>query len=175
VTHRGCVATSARSHAPLLDALLTLPRDVPHRQGNLALQHRLAVLGDEHEMVVARADRVGGATVAAHSGGLTSLWAHWYLPPTRPRSYASILELGMLGTGTPAALSAKLDNPERDVICVTGDGAAGFHVMEMQSAAREGAKITTPRRSTRWTGPSRTRGGRPVRRSSASRRTAGRT
>src|SRR5437773_1776100 len=30
----------------------------------------------------------------------------------------------------------------REVVCVTGDGAAGFHFMEMQSAAREGAKIT---------------------------------
>ena len=28
-------------------------------------------------------------------------------------------------------------------MCVTGDGAAGFHFMEMQSAARERAKVTT--------------------------------
>jgi acetolactate synthase-1/2/3 large subunit len=76
-------------------------------------------------------------------GGFTSLWAHWCLPPTRPRSYLSILELGMLGTGIPSALGAKLGNPDRDVVCVTGDGAAGFHVMEMQSAVRERAKITT--------------------------------
>jgi acetolactate synthase-1/2/3 large subunit len=76
-------------------------------------------------------------------GGFTSLWAHWCLPPTRPRSYLSILELGMLGTGIPSALGAKLGNPDREVVCVTGDGAAGFHVMEMQSAVREGAKVTT--------------------------------
>jgi acetolactate synthase-1/2/3 large subunit len=75
-------------------------------------------------------------------GGFTSLWAYWFLPPTRPRSYLSILELGMLGTGVPSALGAKLGNPEREVVCVTGDGAAGFHFMEMQSAAREGAKLT---------------------------------
>jgi acetolactate synthase-1/2/3 large subunit len=75
-------------------------------------------------------------------GGFTSLWAYWCLPPTRPRSYLSILELGMLGTGVPAALGAKLGSPGREVVCVTGDGAAGFHFMEMQSAAREGARIT---------------------------------
>jgi len=75
-------------------------------------------------------------------GGFTSLWAYWMLPPTRPRSYLSILELGMLGTGVPSALGAKLGSPEREVVCVTGDGAAGFHFMEMQSAAREGAKVT---------------------------------
>jgi acetolactate synthase-1/2/3 large subunit len=76
-------------------------------------------------------------------GGFTSLWAHWSLPPTRPRSYLSILELGMLGTGIPAALGAKLGSPEREVVCVTGDGAAGFHIMELQSAVREHAKLTT--------------------------------
>ena len=34
-------------------------------------------------------------------------------------------------------------SPEREVVCVTGDGAAGFNFMEMQSAARERLKITT--------------------------------
>ena len=49
----------------------------------------------------------------------------------------------MLGTGIPSAIGAKLGSPERDVVCVTGDGAAGFHFMEMQSAAREGLAVTT--------------------------------
>ena len=64
------------------------------------------------------------------------------LPPTRARSYLNILELGMLGIGIPSAIGAKLGSPDRDVVCVTGDGAAGFHCMELQSAAREGAKVT---------------------------------
>lgn len=84
----------------------------------------------------------GRDAIYVTDGGFTSLWAYWFLPPTRPRSYLSILELGMLGTGVPAALGAKLGSPDRDVVCVTGDGAAGFHFMEMQSAAREGAKVT---------------------------------
>jgi acetolactate synthase-1/2/3 large subunit len=85
----------------------------------------------------------GRDAIYVADGGFTSLWAHWCLPPTRPRSYLSILELGMLGTGIPSALGAQLGNPGREVVCVTGDGAAGFHVMEMQSAVREQAKVTT--------------------------------
>jgi acetolactate synthase I/II/III large subunit len=85
----------------------------------------------------------GADTIYTADGGNTSLWAHWFLPPTRPRSYHSILELGMLGTGIPSAIGAKLGEPARDVVCVTGDGAAGFHFMEMQCAARERLKITT--------------------------------
>ncbi len=85
----------------------------------------------------------GRDAIYVTDGGNTSLWAYWCLPPTRPCSYASILELGMLGTGVPSAIGARLGNPDRDVVCVTGDGAAGFHFMEMQSAAREGLKVTT--------------------------------
>ena len=84
----------------------------------------------------------GREAIYVTDGGFTSLWAYWFLPPTRPRSYLSILELGMLGTGVPSALGAKLGSPAREVVCVTGDGAAGFHFMEMQSAVRERAKIT---------------------------------
>ncbi|HXQ10296.1 MAG TPA: thiamine pyrophosphate-binding protein [Caulobacteraceae bacterium] len=84
----------------------------------------------------------GREAIYAADGGFTSLWAHFMLPPTRARSYLNILELGMLGIGIPSAIGAKLGNPDRDVVCVTGDGAAGFHCMELQSAAREGAKVT---------------------------------
>ena len=88
------------------------------------------------------AEVFGRETIYATDGGNTSLWAHWYLPPTEPRSYLNILELGMLGTGIPSALGAKLANPERTVVCVTGDGAAGFNFMEMQTAAREGLNVS---------------------------------
>jgi acetolactate synthase-1/2/3 large subunit len=85
----------------------------------------------------------GKDAVYVADGGNTSLWAHSCLPATRPRSYHSILELGMLGTGIPSAIGSKLGAPDREVVCVTGDGAAGFNFMEMQSAARDGVKITT--------------------------------
>lgn len=84
----------------------------------------------------------GPDAVYTVDGGNTSLWAYSVLPPTRPHSYHSILELGMLGTGIPSAIGAKLGAPERDVVCITGDGAAGFNVMELQTAAREGLDIT---------------------------------
>jgi acetolactate synthase I/II/III large subunit len=76
-------------------------------------------------------------------GGNTSLWTHWFSPATGPRSYHGLLEIGMLGFGIPAAIGAKLASPGRNVVCMTGDGAAGFNFMEMQSAARETIKITT--------------------------------
>lgn len=85
----------------------------------------------------------GGDAVYTVDGGLTSQWAYSVLPPTRPNSYHSILELGMLGTGIPSAIGAKLGAPDREVVSITGDGAAGFNIMEMQSAVREGIELTT--------------------------------
>jgi acetolactate synthase I/II/III large subunit len=35
-----------------------------------------------------------------------------------------------------------LGEPSRDVVCVTGDGAAGFNIMELQTAVRERLKIS---------------------------------
>lgn len=84
----------------------------------------------------------GGEAIYVADGGFTSLWAHFMLPATRCRSYLNILEMGMLGTGIPSAIGARLGNPDREVVCVTGDGAAGFHCMELQSAVREGLKLT---------------------------------
>ena len=46
-----------------------------------------------------------------------------------------------MGFGIPAAIAAKLCLPQRDVVCVTGDG--GFLMMagEMTTAARLGTKV----------------------------------
>ena len=85
----------------------------------------------------------GSEAVYNADGGNTALWAHAILPATRPRSYHSTPELGMLGVGIPMGIGAKLGAPDRDVVCISGDGAAGFNFMEMQTASRENLDITT--------------------------------
>ncbi len=84
----------------------------------------------------------GRDAVYCTDGGMTSLWAGMALPSTRANSFHGILELGMLGVGVPAAVGAKLGAPGREVVCVTGDGAAGFNIMELQVAAREQLNLT---------------------------------
>lgn len=48
---------------------------------------------------------------------------------------------GQLGVGIPYAISAKLAHPERQVLCLCGDGAFGLNGMEMDTAARHGVPI----------------------------------
>ena len=57
------------------------------------------------------------------------------------RSFLYSVKMGFLGTGIPFAIGAKLAAPERPVYCITGDGAAGFNIMEMETAVRENAPI----------------------------------
>ena len=45
--------------------------------------------------------------------------------------------IASMGFGLPAALSAKLDNPDRQVICVTGDGGFGMLMADFTTAVRE--------------------------------------
>ena len=75
-------------------------------------------------------------------GGNTSLYAAGFTKLNEPRSSIGLYEFGHLGCGIPAALGAKLANPEKDVYVVTGDGAAGFNFMEMASALLHQLKIT---------------------------------
>jgi acetolactate synthase-1/2/3 large subunit len=56
------------------------------------------------------------------------------------REYLDAGAFGCLGVGTPYAVAAALLHPGRQVVCITGDGAFGINAMEIDSAARHGAK-----------------------------------
>lgn len=50
---------------------------------------------------------------------------------------------GSLGWAFPASLGAKLAAPDKNVICVTGDGGIGYHIPEMETAVRLGIPTVT--------------------------------
>jgi acetolactate synthase-1/2/3 large subunit len=56
------------------------------------------------------------------------------------RHYLDAGAFGCLGVGTPYAVAAALLYPGRQVVAITGDGAFGINAMEIDSAARHGAK-----------------------------------
>jgi acetolactate synthase-1/2/3 large subunit len=70
-------------------------------------------------------------------GGNTTLTGVAFHPILSAPSFLYSVKMGYLGTGVPFALGAKLAAPDRPVCVISGDGAFGFHAMELETAARE--------------------------------------
>jgi acetolactate synthase-1/2/3 large subunit len=80
--------------------------------------------------------------ITVMDGGNTSLWTASYHPILAPRSYLYTAKFGHLGTGLPYAIGAKLAAPERPVCLISGDGAMGFNLQELETARRYDLPIT---------------------------------
>jgi len=75
-------------------------------------------------------------------GGDTTAWAFLFLKAYRPGQVIwSHGPFGMIGTGIPMGIAAKLGNPERDLFVVTGDGSFLMGAVEIETAARYGIPI----------------------------------
>ena len=66
--------------------------------------------------------------------GNTCLQAADRLAHYRPMSLITPLDFGLVGFGLAAAIGAKAAAPERPVVAVMGDGAAGYTMIEIQTA-----------------------------------------
>ena len=62
---------------------------------------------------------------------------------TTPHSYIGWGKTTHLGFGIPLMIGAKLANPQRFCLNMMGDGAFGMAGLDIETAAREGAPITT--------------------------------
>jgi acetolactate synthase-1/2/3 large subunit len=64
-------------------------------------------------------------------------------PVYQPRSYVSPGYQGTLGYGFPTALGAKVGNPRRAVLSITGDGGFGWGLAELSTARKYGVGLVT--------------------------------
>ena len=71
-------------------------------------------------------------------------FASWYgFPVYEPRTYISSGYQGTLGSGFPTALGAKVANPDRLVVAITGDGGFMFGVQELATAVQFNIGVVT--------------------------------
>lgn len=66
--------------------------------------------------------------------GQNQLWATQFLELTEHKQMLTSGGLGTMGYGFPAALGAKLGNPDRDVLTICGDGGMQMNIQEMATA-----------------------------------------
>ena len=66
--------------------------------------------------------------------GQNQLWTTQYIELDENKQLLTSGGLGTMGYGFPAAIGAKLGNPQKDVICITGDGGMQMNIQEMATA-----------------------------------------
>ena len=66
--------------------------------------------------------------------GQNQLWATQYINLEGSRQFLTSGGLGTMGYGFPAAIGAKLGNPDRQVIAISGDGGMQMNIQELATA-----------------------------------------
>jgi acetolactate synthase-1/2/3 large subunit len=74
--------------------------------------------------------------------GQHQMWTAQYYPIENPRQLLTSGCLGTMGFGLPAAIGASLANPDKRVICFSGDGSIMMNVQEMATLAEQNLDVT---------------------------------
>ena len=82
-------------------------------------------------------------TIVCADGGEAAIWAEYVSRAKHPGQYMGHGYLGCLGIGLSFAVGAQVAHPDRRVVCVTGDGAAGFNIQEFDTMVRHKLPIVT--------------------------------
>ena len=86
-------------------------------------------------------DTVAHDAILVTGHGDIDFWADILFEPNVPGAYLRAGQTGALGAEIPMAIAAKMAHPDRDVVVLLGDGAFGYHGMELEVAAAHGANV----------------------------------
>ena len=86
------------------------------------------------EIIIKKINEMFKNSVVITDVGQNQLWTTQYLELDENRQLLTSGGLGTMGYGFPAAIGAKLGNPDKDVICISGDGGMQMNIQEMATA-----------------------------------------
>src|SRR5450755_2539475 len=129
VSKAGYRKTSGR-RAEIRDATAAAHREIQTVQPQMAYLNILREVLPPNAIVTDELSQVG--------------FASWYgFPVYQPRTFITSGYQGTLGSGFPTALGAKVANPDRPVIAITGDGGFMFGVQELATAVQFNIGVVT--------------------------------
>ncbi|MBI3786203.1 MAG: biosynthetic-type acetolactate synthase large subunit, partial [Deltaproteobacteria bacterium] len=109
-------------------------------------EHPLITPGDDdplqpYGIIRHAAALAGDDAIITSDVGQHQMWVAQAYPFSRPRQWLTSGGLGTMGFGLPAAIGAALAEPDRPVLCFSGDGSLLMNVQELDTAAEEGANV----------------------------------
>ena len=90
--------------------------------------------GIKPQSVVQALDKVTNSNAIITSDvGQHQMFAALYYTYLEPGQWLNSGGLGTMGVGLPYAMAAKLANPDRDVVCITGEGSIQMNIQELST------------------------------------------
>lgn len=86
------------------------------------------------EMIIAHINKRFKHVIVVTDVGQNQLWTTQFLDLDEHRKLLTSGGFGTMGYGFPAAIGAKLGNPAKEVICISGDGGMQMNIQEMATA-----------------------------------------
>jgi acetolactate synthase-1/2/3 large subunit len=129
VSKAGYSKTAGR-RAAIREATATAQADIQRVQPQMAYLNILREVLPANAIVTDELSQVG--------------FASWYgFPIYEPRTFITSGYQGTLGSGFPTALGAKVANPDKPVVAITGDGGFMFGVQELATALQFNIGVVT--------------------------------
>lgn len=73
--------------------------------------------------------------------GQHQMWATQYIELNEKKKFITSGGLGTMGFGLPAAIGAKIGCPDKEVICISGDGGLQMNIQELATAMCQEANV----------------------------------
>lgn len=86
------------------------------------------------EVILQKINNIFQNAVVTTDVGQNQLWTTQFLELNDKKQMLTSGGLGTMGYGFPAAIGAKLGNPEKDVLVISGDGGMQMNIQEMATA-----------------------------------------
>jgi len=86
-------------------------------------------------------EATNGDAIVTSDVGQHQMWTAQYYGFSEPRRWINSGGLGTMGFGLPAAIGAKVGCPDKQVVCVTGDGSIQMNSQEFATAVDNGVDV----------------------------------